>query len=75
MPKVTSTAEDRSFKMHPQLLMSVIRNQAGSIGKAILELVMNSLDAGAIRLDAVPSSSESLLAERRKTPADCNQHH
>ncbi len=46
-----AVAENRKFKMHPDLLYSVIRNQAGSIGKAILELVMNSIDAGAHRVD------------------------
>lgn len=50
MPKKT-TAETRTFKPHPALLLSVIRNQAGTIGKAILELVMNSLDAGCTRVD------------------------
>lgn len=50
MTKVT-TAENRSFRMHPNLLYSVIKNQAGTIGKAVLELVMNSIDAGATRVD------------------------
>lgn len=44
-------SETRKFSMHPDLLYSVIKNQAGSIGKAILELVMNSIDAGATRVD------------------------
>jgi hypothetical protein len=39
--------------MHPDLLFSVIKNQAGTIGKAILELVMNSIDAGSTRVDIV----------------------
>jgi len=44
-------AENRKFTMHPDLLFSVIKNQAGTIGKAILELVMNSIDAGATHVD------------------------
>lgn len=50
MPKKTA-AETRTFKPHPALLLSVIRNQAGTIGKAVLELVMNSIDAGCTRVD------------------------
>lgn len=46
-----SNAERRTLKMHPQLLWSVIHRQAGTIGKGILEGVMNSVDAGATRCD------------------------
>jgi hypothetical protein len=38
--------ETRRFGMHPKLLMDVIERQAGSLAKAILEGVMNSVDAG-----------------------------
>lgn len=37
----------RTLGMHPNLLMDVIQRQAGSISKALLEAVMNSIDAGA----------------------------
>lgn len=40
-------AEKRSFRMHAQLLYSVIQRQAGTLSKAILEGVMNAVDAGA----------------------------
>jgi len=40
-------AETRRFGMHPKLLLDVIQRQAGSLAKAILEGVMNSVDAGA----------------------------
>lgn len=40
-------AERRSFRMDPALLWSVIKSQAGTLAKALLELVMNSIDAGA----------------------------
>ncbi len=39
--------ETRRFGMHPKLLLDVIQRQAGSLSKAILEGVMNSVDAGA----------------------------
>jgi len=37
----------RAFQMHPKLLVDVIKRQAGSIQKAILEGVMNSIEAEA----------------------------
>lgn len=41
------TAETRQFQMHAKLLYDVIRRQAGTLSKAILEGIMNSVDAGA----------------------------
>lgn len=35
------------FELDPQIIHHIIYNQAGSIGKAIIELLMNSVDAGA----------------------------
>ena len=44
-------AERRRFTMHEELLFSVITRQAGTLGKAVLESVMNSLDAGATTVE------------------------
>lgn len=41
-----SKSERRTLKMHPRLLWDVIHRQAGSLSKAILEGVMNVVDAG-----------------------------
>lgn len=41
-----ASTETRRFSMHPKLLLDVIRRQAGSLMKAVLEGVMNSIDAG-----------------------------
>jgi len=41
------TAEKRTFGMHPNLLFDVILRQAGTLQKALLEGVMNAIDAGA----------------------------
>lgn len=38
--------EIREFKMHQALLGNVIKEQAGTVQKAILEAVMNAVDAG-----------------------------
>ncbi len=39
--------EKRSFKMHKQLLVDIIKRQAGSLWKATIEGIMNAIDAGA----------------------------
>ncbi|WP_196223179.1 ATP-binding protein [Roseibium sp. RKSG952] len=44
-------SERRQLTMHPKILWDIIRRQAGSPGKAVLEGVMNSIDAGATRCD------------------------
>ena len=41
--------ETRKFRPHPQLLMDVIRRQAGTLSKAILEAAMNAVDAKATK--------------------------
>lgn len=41
------SSERRRFQMHPHLLMDVMRRQAGTLGKAILEGGMNAVDAKA----------------------------
>lgn len=43
-------SEDRNFTVHPHILFSIIQSQAGTLGKALLEGVMNSIDAGATKL-------------------------
>jgi len=37
----------RRFRIHPDTIFQLIGAQAGSLGKAVLECVMNSVDAGA----------------------------
>lgn len=48
---MSSTEQRSSFVMHPCLLADVIFRQAGTLTKAIVELVMNSIDAGATQID------------------------
>ena len=45
------STESRTFRMHDKLLLDVIKKQAGSVQKAVLEGVMNSIEAGATRVD------------------------
>lgn len=48
--------EQRQLTVHPAILYSIIKSQAGSLSKALLEAVMNAVDAGAtkcsIKLDS-----------------------
>lgn len=43
--------EQRKFSVHPDIIYHLIVAQAGSLAKAALECVMNSIDAGARRID------------------------
>lgn len=44
-------AERRAFGLHPNIVLTIMREQAGSLSKALAELVMNSVDAGATRIE------------------------
>ena len=48
--------ERRAFQLHKDILWPIIKSQAGTLGKAILELVQNSIDAGAtsVHIDLSP---------------------
>src|SRR5690606_1173845 len=63
-PKVITRAmaEKTKFTIHAALIRSQIMNQGGSIDKAILEAVMNSIDAGAT--DIVVTLDESTFSVR-----------
>ncbi|HGO9799606.1 TPA: ATP-binding protein [Pseudomonas aeruginosa] len=43
--------EQRRFNVHPGIIKHLIKEQAGTLVKAVTELVMNSVDAGATRVD------------------------
>jgi hypothetical protein len=60
---VTTTPERRSFTMHPRLLYDVISRQAGSLGKAILEAVMNAADARATRVEITVEHDRVLIID------------
>lgn len=46
-----STSETRQFRVHPHIIKTLIREQAGTLTKAFGELIMNAVDAGASRID------------------------
>lgn len=50
MTSVTQS-ETRRLSVSPHIIYSLIKNQAGTLAKAVLECVMNSIDAGATKVD------------------------
>src|ERR1041385_2565716 len=55
--------ESRNFRMHEKLLLDVIRKQAGTIQKACLEAVMNSIEAGAGEVIVEINTSTILITD------------
>lgn len=49
-------AEQRKFRVDPNLIFDVISKQAGTCSKAALEAVMNSIDSGSTRCEVTFSS-------------------
>ncbi len=56
----------RSFRMHPRLLYDVIQRQAGSLAKAVLEAVMNAVDAKATRVEIEVSTERLVITDDGK---------
>lgn len=51
MTKVQTQAEQRKFTIDPSIIYHIISAQAGTLGKALLECVMNSIDAAATQVN------------------------
>jgi len=59
--------ETRHFRIdHNKLLLDVIRRQAGSLTKAIMEGVMNAVDAGATRCDIAVTADTVTITDNGK---------
>lgn len=58
--------ESRQFKMHPKLLLDVIKRQAGTVQKAILEGVMNSIEAGASKVEVTIDLKKLVISDDGK---------
>lgn len=63
---MSTVATTNAFTMDPNLLVSVIKSQAGTLSKALLEGVMNSLDAGASRVDISLNEASFVIADNGK---------
>lgn len=63
-------SENHEFKIHPAIIFSLITAQASGVEKAILELVMNSVDAGATRIDVTLDQNGFVVADNGRGFAD-----
>lgn len=51
------------FELDPQIIHHIIYSQAGSIGKAIIELLMNAVDADAKKVDLILTKESFVCAD------------
>ena len=56
-----TTVQTKNLKMHPKLLMDIIKRQAGTLEKAVLEGVMNAIEAGASKVEIGLDPEKSIL--------------
>lgn len=61
-----SNTNKRTFTVSPHIIFSLIKAQAGSLGKAVLECVMNSVDAGATSLEVTVTNSTLKIVDNGK---------
>lgn len=66
MNSSTESVTRRKFNAAPNIIYSLIHAQAGTLGKAILECVMNSIDAGASRVEVKLTPSSLVIADNGK---------
>ncbi len=62
----SKTINTRKFQVSPNIIYSLIKAQAGSLAKGILECVMNSVDAGAKRIDIILTNQTLTVADDGK---------
>lgn len=55
--------EQRQFTVSPSIIQHLIKSQAGSCGKAVAECVMNSIDAGAARIDITVDARQMIIRD------------
>lgn len=63
MAKSKSDAENIQFELHPQILWSIIKDQAGTLMKAIQEGVQNSVDSGSTYCDITLTHDKVVIAD------------
>lgn len=62
--------ETRQFRMHPKLLFDVIKRQAGTLAKAVLEGVMNAVDAKATKVQITVTATSVFIEDDGQGFAD-----
>ena len=57
------SSEKRSFSVAPNIIVALIKSQAGSLGKAVVECVMNSIDAGASEIEITATHTKITISD------------
>lgn len=70
--KTVNTSKE-TFEAHQNLLMDVIKQQAGSLSKAVLEAVMNSVDAGATHVHVLLDDEQLIIRDDGKGFASADE--
>lgn len=63
----------KEFSVHPAMIYSLITKQASGAPKALLELIMNSVDAGATRIDVTMNPTGYVIADNGKGFKDADE--
>jgi hypothetical protein len=63
---VAPTSERRALKVDVAIIRTIIRGQAGSLEKALMEAVANSMDAGASRIDVTVTPTQVVIQDNGK---------
>lgn len=63
---MTGTTQKRSLRVDPNIIKTVIGAQAGSLQKAMMEAVANSMDAGATRVDVEVTPNKVIIRDNGK---------
>ncbi|MHB0928666.1 MAG: ATP-binding protein [Candidatus Nanopelagicales bacterium] len=58
--------EQRQLTVHPAILYSIIKSQAGTLSKALLEAVMNAVDAGATQCNITLTNTTFQVTDNGK---------
>ncbi|MNR71449.1 hypothetical protein D3C71_20750 [compost metagenome] len=66
MAKHELESERRQLTVSPAIIMSLIKAQAGTLAKGLLECVMNSIDAGATRMDITLTATTLKVVDNGK---------
>lgn len=67
------TQTGKTFSVHPALIYSIISKQASGLPKALLELAMNSVDAGATKIIVTLDSKGFIFSDNGKGFEDIDQ--
>jgi hypothetical protein len=66
MHQAMAKVQTRTFSAHQDLILSVIRKQAGTLAKAAMEGVMNAVDAGASEINVSLHSGQLVIEDNGK---------